>query len=194
MRSAPWWALVSSGCAPVLLAGSWMIAQLRQGPAYDPARQTLSVLASYGAASYWLMTGMLLVLGTCYVVTAHALRPAAPAGRVALAGGGLCALALTLVPAPSSGGALEHGAVSTVGLVLLALWPPLAAVRDRKPVPWGLRLDVSLAASALMCASALWFLAELQSARAPGVAERVVTFVQALWPFLVVVSCRRSAA
>lgn len=82
------------------------------------------MLASYGAASYWLMTGMLLVLGTCYVVTAHGLRPAAPAGRVALAGGGLCALALTLVPAPSSGGALEHGAVSTVGLVLLAVWPP----------------------------------------------------------------------
>lgn len=171
-----------------------MIAQLRQGPPYDPVRQTLSVLASHGAASYWLMTGMLLVLGTCYVVTAHALRPAKPAGRVALACGGLCALALTLVPAPSSGGALEHGAVSTVGLVLLAVWPPLAAVRYRRPVPWGLRLDVSLAASALMCASALWFLAELQSARAPGVAERVVTFVQALWPFLVVVSCRRSPA
>jgi hypothetical protein len=53
---------------------------------------------------------------------------------------------------------------------------------------------VSLAASALMCASTLWFLAELQSARAPGVAERVVTFAQALWPFLVVVSCRRSTA
>ncbi|MGW6290901.1 DUF998 domain-containing protein [Streptomyces sp. NPDC055107] len=194
MRSAPWWALVSSGCAPVLLVGSWTIAQLRQGPEYDPAGQTLSVLASYGAASYWLMTGMLLALGTCYVVTAHALRPAAPAGRVALAGGGLCALALTLVPAPSSGGALEHGAVSTIGLVLLAVWPPLAAVRDRRPVPWGLRLDVSLAASALMGASALWFLAELQSAGAPGVAERVVTSLQALWPFLVVVSCRRTAA
>ncbi|MFJ1801418.1 DUF998 domain-containing protein [Streptomyces sp. NPDC088180] len=194
MRSAPWWALVSSGSAPVLLVGSWTIAQLRQGPEYDPAGQTLSVLASYGAASYWLMTGMLLALGTCYVVTAHALRPAAPAGRVALAGGGLCALALTLVPAPSSGGALEHGAVSTIGLVLLAVWPPLAAVRDRRPVPWGLRLDVSLAASALMGASALWFLAELQSAGAPGVAERVVTSLQALWPFLVVVSCRRTAA
>lgn len=194
MRSALWWALVSSGCAPVLLVGSWTIAQLRQGPEYDPAGQTLSVLASYGAASYWLMTGMLLALGTCYVVTAHALRPAAPAGRVALAGGGLCALALTLVPAPSSGGALEHGAVSTMGLVLLAVWPPLAAVRDRRPVPWGLRLDVSLAASALMGASALWFLAELQSDGAPGVAERVVTSLQALWPFLVVVSCRRTAA
>ncbi|MER7699222.1 MULTISPECIES: DUF998 domain-containing protein [unclassified Streptomyces] len=194
MRSAPWWALVSSGCAPVLLVGSWTIAQLRQGPAYDPARETLSVLASYGAASYWLMTGMLLVLGTSYVVTAHALRPAAAAGRAALAGGGLSALALTLVPAPSSGGALEHGAVSTVGLVLLAVWPPLAAVRDGRPAPWGLRLDVSLAASALMCASALWFLAELQSARAPGVAERVVTFIQALWPFLVVLSCRRRTA
>ncbi|ARF59981.1 MULTISPECIES: DUF998 domain-containing protein [Streptomyces] len=194
MRSAPWWALLSSGCAPVLLVGSWAIAQERQGPAYDPATDTLSVLASYGATSYWLMTGMLLVLGTSYVVTAHALRRAAPAGRLALAGGGLSALALTLVPAPSSGGALEHGAVATVGLVLLAVWPPLAAVRAEGPAPWGLRLDVSLAASAVMFASALWFLAELQSARAPGTAERVVTFLQALWPFLVVLSCRRSTS
>ncbi|NED09768.1 DUF998 domain-containing protein [Streptomyces sp. SID6648] len=192
MRSAPLWALVSSGCAPVLLVGSWMIAQVRQGPTYDPAADTLSVLAAYGATSYWLMTGMLLVLGTCYVATAHALRQAALPGRVALAGGGLSALALTLVPAPSSGGALEHGAVATVGVVLLAVWPPLAAVRSGSPVPWGLRLDVSLAASALMFASALWFVAELQTARAPGVAERVVTFLQALWPFLVVLSCRRS--
>ncbi|CAM5309883.1 HTH-type transcriptional activator RhaR [Streptomyces californicus] len=38
MRSAPWWALLSSGCAPVLLVGSWAIAQERQGPAYDPGR------------------------------------------------------------------------------------------------------------------------------------------------------------
>lgn len=192
MRSAPWWALLTSGCAPVLLVGSWTIAQSRQGPAYDPAKQTLSVLASYGAGSYWLMTGLLLVLGTSYAVTAHALREAALAGRVALAGGGLCALALTLAPVPSSGGALEHGAVATLGLVLLAVWPPLAAVRGKGPVPWGLRPDVALGASAFMGAAALWFLAELQSAGAPGIAERVVTFAQALWPFLVVVSCRRS--
>ncbi|MFD3414242.1 DUF998 domain-containing protein [Streptomyces cyaneofuscatus] len=193
MRPAPWWALLSSGCAPVLLVGSWVIAQLRQGPAYDPATQTLSVLASYEAGSYWLMTGMLLVLGTCYVVTAHALREAALAGRVAQAGGGLCALALTSVPVPSSGGALEHGAVATVGLVLLAVWPPLAAVQGKGAVPCGLRLDVLLAASALMGATAFWFLAELQSAGEPGIAERVVTFLQALWPFLVVLSCRRTA-
>ncbi|MEI7030441.1 DUF998 domain-containing protein [Streptomyces pratensis] len=191
MRRAPWWSLLSSGCPPVLLVGSWTIAQVRQGPAYDPAKQTLSVLASYGASSYWLMTGTLLVLGLCYVATAHALRTAAPAGRMALAGGGVCALTLTLVPAPSTGGALEHGAVAAVGLVLLAVWPPLAALRGTEAAPWGLRFDVSLAASAVMCASALWFLAELQSAGVPGVAERVVTFAQALWPFLVVVSCRR---
>ncbi|MYR40393.1 DUF998 domain-containing protein [Streptomyces sp. SID4944] len=190
MRSAPWWALLSSGCAPVLLVGSWMIAQQRQGPEYDPTKDTLSVLAAYGATSYWLMTGMLLVLGTCYVVTAHALREAAPAGRVALAGGGLCALALTVVPAPSSGGALEHGAVAALGLVLLAVWPPLAAVRGGAGAV-GVAAGCGAGASALMGATALWFLAELQSAGAPGVAERVVTFVQALWPFLVVVSCRR---
>ncbi|CAM5309761.1 hypothetical protein SCALM49S_09591 [Streptomyces californicus] len=152
------------------------------------------MLASYGATSYRLMTAMLLVLGTSYVVTAHALRRAAPAGRLALAGGGLSALALTLVPAPSSGGALEHGAVATVDSRCSRSgrpWPP-SAPKGRRP--GGLRLDVSLAASAVMFASALWFLAELQSARAPGTAERVVTFLQALWPFLVVLSCRRSTS
>ncbi|MEV8565145.1 DUF998 domain-containing protein [Streptomyces sp. NPDC051322] len=193
MRLAPRWTLLSSGCAPVLLVGAGTIAQLRQGPTYDPEKQTLSVLASYGASSYWLMTGILIGLGTCYLATAHGLRAAAFAGRAALAGGGLAALALTLVPAPSSGGALKHGAVASVGFVLLALWPLLAADRRGRAVPWGLRFGVSLSASALMCVSAMWFVVELQTGRAPGVAERALTFLQALWPFLVVVSCQRRA-
>lgn len=149
------------------------------------------MLASYGASSYWLMTAILFGLGTCYVATAHGLRAAALAGRLALAGGGLTAFALTLVPAPTSGGALKHGTVAGVGFVLLAVWPPLAADRKSKSAPWGLRFGVSLTASALMCASAVWFLAELKSGGAPGVAERVLTFVQALWPFVVVISCQR---
>ncbi|MFD3920922.1 DUF998 domain-containing protein [Streptomyces sp. NPDC058595] len=189
MRRAPWWVLLSAGGAPLLLVGAWMIAQLLQGPGYNPTVDTLSVLASYGARGYWLMTGILIVLGTCYVVTAHGLREAAPAGRIALAGGGLSAMALTLVPAPISGGALGHGAVAAVGFVLLAAWPALAA-RRRSTVPWGLRFRVAIVASALMCVCALWFVFELRNGKAPGVAERVVTFVQALWPLVVAVSCR----
>lgn len=166
-----------------------MIAQLLQGPRYNPTVDTLSVLASYGARAYWLMTGILIVLGTCYVVTAHGLREAAPAGRIALAGGGLSAMALTLVPAPVSGGNLGHGTVAAVGFVLLAVWPALAA-RRRRTVPWGLRFNVAVVATVLMCLCALWFVFELRSGKAPGAAERVVTFVQALWPLVVAISCR----
>lgn len=190
MRRAPWWVLLSSSGAPVLLVGAWMIAQLLQGPHYNPAVDTLSVLASYGARGYWLMTGILLVLGTCYLATAHGLREAALPGRLALAGGGLAAMALTLVPAPLSGGNLGHGVVAATGFVLLAIWPALAARRRRRLVPWGLRFKVALIASVLMCLCALWFVFELQNGKSPGVAERVVTFVQAVWPLVVAVSCR----
>lgn len=54
---------------------------------------------------------------------------------------------------------------------------------------WGLRQDVAIAVSASMCAFAVWFLVGLQLHGLPGVAERVLTFAQALWPFLVVISC-----
>ncbi len=99
----PAWSLVSSACAPVLLIVGWTVAAELEGPGYDPAQQTISVLAAYGAPGYWVMTGALMALGVCHLLTAWALRPAAAAGRAALAGGGLAALAVTLVPAPSSG-------------------------------------------------------------------------------------------
>ncbi|WP_405683847.1 DUF998 domain-containing protein [Streptomyces sp. NBC_01387] len=190
MRRAPWWVLLSSGGAPLLLVSGWTIAQLLQGPAYDPVGDTISVLASHGNRSYWLMTGMLIVLGACYMVTAHGLREATLVGRLALAGGGVSAMMLTLVPAPVRGGALGHGTVAAVGFVLLAVWPALAAGRPGRMAPWGLRFNVSVMASALMCAGALWFAIELQTGQAPGIAERVVTFVQAVWPLVVAVSCR----
>lgn len=55
---------------------------------------------------------------------------------------------------------------------------------------WGLRPKVAVLASALMCATAVWFTVVLQTGTAPGIAERVVTFAQALWPLVVAVSCQ----
>lgn len=177
-------------CAPVLLIGGWTIAALLEGPAYDPATQTISVLAAYGAAGFWVMTGALLALGVCHLLTAWGLRAAAPAGRVALAGGGVAALAVVLLPAPSSGGSLRHGSVAAVGFVLLAVWPVLAAHRG-EAAPWGLRPVPSRTATAVMGVGAAWFMFEIQRQGATGVAERFVTALQSLWPFVVVVSCLR---
>lgn len=189
MRRTPWWVLLSAGFAPVLLIGAWTIAQVLQGPTYDPVNKTISVLASYGAPGYWLMTAALVLLGTCYVATAHGLRPAALAGRAALAGGGLAAMSLTLAPAPPRGGDLGHGAVAAIGFVLLAIWPALAADRRRPRAPWGLQPGVSTAVTALMSLGIVVFLLSLVRGWAPGVVERALTFAQALWPLLVVVSC-----
>lgn len=185
--------MVSSGCAPVLLIGGWTIAALVEGPAYDPATQTISVLAARGAAGFWVMTGALLALGICHLLTALGLRAAALAGRVALGGGGVSALVVVLLPAPSSGGSLRHGTAAAVGFVLLAVWPVLAADRSGA-APWGLRPVPSLAATAVMGAGAVWFVIEMQGHGAAGVAERLVTFLQSLWPFVVVASCLRHPA
>ncbi|MFD8646065.1 DUF998 domain-containing protein [Streptomyces zaomyceticus] len=193
MRSVPRWALLSSGCAPALLIGGWTIAALLEGPAYDPVTQTISVLAAYGAAGSWVMTGAFLALGVCHLLTAWGLRPAASAGRVALAGGGVAALVVAVVPVPRSGGSLNHGAVAAVGFALLAVWPVLAAERGGG-VPWGLRLAPSVLATLLMGLGALWFLVEMNrpgSAGVAGVVERLVTCLQSVWPLVVVTSCLR---
>ncbi|MET7620336.1 DUF998 domain-containing protein [Streptomyces sp. NPDC005408] len=188
MQHVPRWALLSSGCAPVLLIGGWTIAALFEGPTYDPATQTISVLAAYGAAGFWVMTAALIALGVCHLLTAWGLRTAALAGRVALGGGGVSALVVALLPPPSSGGSLHHGSVAAVGFTLLALWPVLAANRKRA-APWGLRPVPSIAATALISVGAAWFLIEIQHHGAAGIAERLVTSIQAFWPLVVVASC-----
>lgn len=190
MVLVPRWLLISSGCAPVLLIAGWVIAASLEGPGYDPATQTISVLAAYGASGSWVMTGALFALGVCHLLTAWGLRAAAAAGRLALAGGGVAALVVAMVPAPSSGGSLRHGSVAAAGFALLALWPLLAA-RGDDAVPWALRPVPSFAATAVMVAGALWFLVEMHRHGAAGVAERVVTAFQSLWPFVVVTSCVR---
>uniref|UniRef100_A0AAU3H2W6 DUF998 domain-containing protein n=1 Tax=Streptomyces sp. NBC_01401 TaxID=2903854 RepID=A0AAU3H2W6_9ACTN len=208
MRSVSWWVLLSSVCAPILLVGGWAVAAWLQGPGYDPASTTISILAADGAAGYWVMTSALVALGACHVVTACGLRPAAPFGRAALAGGGITAMLLALFPAPSSGGSFPHGVIVTVGFSLLAVWPVLAVrrgtlvprtsagpgavgiVRAMTP-PWGLRLRPSVAAAALMWLGGAWFLLALLVFDIAGAAERVITFAQSLWPLVVVLSCVR---
>ncbi|MFF6978528.1 DUF998 domain-containing protein [Streptomyces sp. NPDC008343] len=190
MRLVPRWALLSSGCAPVVLIAGWTIAAQLEGPRYDPATQTISVLAAYGAAGFWVMTGALAALGICHFVTAWGLRPAALPGRVALGAGGVVAVVVAMIPPPSSGGSLRHGAAVGVGFALLALWPVLAA-DHRVAGPWALRPGPALTATAVMLVSAAWFMIEMFQDGPAGVAERLVTAIQSLWPFVVVASCLR---
>ncbi|MFM9370399.1 DUF998 domain-containing protein [Streptomyces sp. Da 82-17] len=201
MRFLPWWAVVSSACAPLFLVGGWAVAAVLEGPGYDPATETISVLAADGAAGRGVLTVALVALGVCHVVTAYGLRLAATPGRVALGCGGLAVIGMALAPVPRSGGSLTHGWVVGVGFALMAVWPVLAASASAsantdasargRAVPWALRLSVSLVVCLSMGAGALWFLGELHRHGADGVAERVLTAVQTVWPLVVVLSCLR---
>jgi hypothetical membrane protein len=163
-------------------------ATLLEEPGYNPVTQTISVLAAGGRSGHWVLTGTLITVGACYVATAWGLHAAKLAGRLFLAGGGIAAILLTVFPAPRTGGSPSHGAVVGVGFTLLALWPVLATRRGRR-TPWGLRFVPSVVMSVLMWIGAAWFLVEVQWYDAAGVAERVVTSVQAIWPVVVVASC-----
>lgn len=88
MRNVPWWGVLSSAAAPVLLAGGSTIAATLQPPSFDPVTDTVSALAAVGAVSRWLMTATFLAVGACDVITGLALRPASAAGRLILVAGG----------------------------------------------------------------------------------------------------------
>ncbi|GAA4800284.1 DUF998 domain-containing protein [Streptomyces ziwulingensis] len=188
MRIVPRWVLLSSGCAPLALIAGWTVGGALEGPGYDPVSDTISVLGAYGTPGYWAMTGAFLVLGGCHLLTAWGLRTASAAGRVALGGGGVAAFMVVMLPAPASGGSLRHGTAVVIGFTLLAVWPVLAARGAVAAAPWALRPAPALAATAAMTVGGAWFLFEMQRHGAAGAAERVVTFAQSVWPFVVVAS------
>jgi hypothetical membrane protein len=189
MPLVPWWALLSSGCAPVVLIIGWALAASWQPAGYDPMVQSISALAAQGAVDPWLMTGALYLLGVCHLATALGLRTAAPAGRLALACGGVASLLVALCPEPGDGGtSLRHLTSTGVGFTVLALWPVLGAVR-RRAVTWALRPATGYTVTALMAAGAAWFLLDLHGHGDAGFVERVLTGAQSIWPLIVVTAC-----
>jgi len=192
-EEVPWWAVASSAAAPALLTSGWAVAGEFQTGHYDPIRQSVSVLAGLGATDRWVMTLAFVITAFCYMATGIGLRAAAPAGRFMLVGAGLVGLLVAASPEPASGGfSLAHALSSTAGFTLLAAWP-LGAFQRGPAVPWALRPGVSAGAVAVMVAVLAWFLAELAAGGGQlGLAERVAGEVQAVWPLMVVLSCRLS--
>lgn len=191
MPLVPWWALLSSSGAPVALIGGWTLATAVQPPGYDSASATISSLAAYGATDRWLMTVAFAVLGLCHMVTAAGLAAVRPAGRIALVCGGVGALLVAAFPEPDGGISAMHLIATGVGFSALLLWPCLGIYR-RTAVPWVLRARPAVAVTGLVVLSSMWFLLALHAHGAAGVAERVVTGLQSVWPLVVVAGLRLS--
>jgi len=185
----PWWGVATSVSAPVLLVAGWTIAARLQPGSFDPVSETVSDLMEVGATDRWLMTGALLVVGVCYIVTAAALRPAGAAGRVILIAGALTGMMVAFFPL-HPGISVWHGIWSVLGFAGLAAWP-LGAWRRGPGVPWGLRRPACLAAVAVQLLLLAWFVAEVLLVGGwTGLVERLVGLAQALIPLMVVLSCR----
>ena len=105
----PWWGVVSSAVAPLLLAGGWTVAAGLQPRSFNPVAGTISSLAAQGATGRQVMTLALAGVGACHVLTGLALRPAALAGRLILMAGGAATVLVAANPEPAGGGgSLPH--------------------------------------------------------------------------------------
>ena len=82
------WAIVSAGLAPILLTGAYLMAGILQPASYSPVRETISVMAGQAGTDRWVMTGGIVLVGGCYLVTAAGLTGvrAPPRALLALAG------------------------------------------------------------------------------------------------------------
>ena len=194
MRGVPWWGVISSAAAPLVMTTGWTVAAGLQPRPYDPVAQTVSALAAPGAADRWVMTLTFLLVGACDFVTGLALRPARVTGRLILMSGAVAGMLVAASPEqPGTNFPLPHMIWAAAGCAALVAWPA-GAWRRGPLVPWGLRPAVSASAVAALLTLLAWFAVELITAGGQaGLAERVFGLGQALWPLAVVVSCRRAA-
>lgn len=197
MRRVPWWGLISSAAAPVLLIGGWTQAAAIQPVPFDAVVRTISELAARDTPHRVVMTTALVGVGLSHLVTACALSPAATAGRLILGLGGLATLGVATFPLPAGGGpSAAHTTTAAVAFFALAVWPGLAWVRRaarERPAAAVLSLRVSATAAAVLLMAVGWFFAELlMGGDRVGLAERVAAGSQALWPLVVVLSLRRA--
>ena len=155
MRAVPWWGVVSSAAAPVLLIGGWTVAAALQPGSFNAVAHTISALAAQGAADRWVMTLALVGVGACFVMTGLALRPAAAPGRIIVLTGGVATVLAAANPEPAAGGgSVPHTFWAGVGFVALATWP-VGARRRGRSVPYGLRAAVSTRAVGVLLGLAL---------------------------------------
>jgi hypothetical membrane protein len=190
--TVPRWGLLSATAAPVLLIGGWTVAAAQQRGGFDPVVETISALAARGAADRWIMTVALTGLGVSHIVTALALRPAATAGRIVLACGGVATVLVAAFPLPADGsGSTVHAVSAGAGFLTLALWPALAVRRSAR-APAVVRPQVAVPAAAVLAGVVTWFGIELSADRGyVGLAERAAAGAQAIWPLATVVLARR---
>jgi hypothetical membrane protein len=185
--AVPWWGVVSSVLAPMILISGWVAAADLQPYPFNAVQRSISALGATGMPYRWVITIALIGVGVCHVTTGLALRLAAEPGRILLVIGGISSMLIGLNPQGAHGGSLPHEAFSLIGVVVMTIWP-VAAMRRDPGAPFGLRPVAAYATTAVTLVVLLWFTIELFNGSHLGLAERTVTADQSMWPLIVVLS------
>jgi hypothetical protein len=90
------WAIISAGLAPILLTGAYLMAGLLQPASYSPVRTTISVMAGQAGTDRWVMTGGIVLVAGCYLVTAAGLTGVRASARALLALAGLAGIGIAV--------------------------------------------------------------------------------------------------
>jgi hypothetical membrane protein len=192
-RTVPLWAVISAGLSPVLITGAWLVADMLQPASYSPVGQTVSVLAGEGGTDRWIMTGALLLVGACHLVTAAGLTGLQAPARVLLIIAGLASIGIAASPEPVHGPQPQHLAWTALGAVTIAIWPAFTA-RPGSSRPLILSVRGAAAVTVVFVALLAWLVIETQGGTALGLAERLSSSVQITWPFVVALVLRRTAS
>jgi hypothetical membrane protein len=183
----PWWGIVSSLLAPLILIVGWTAAADLQPHPFDAVQRSISALGAVGMPYRWVIAIALMGVGVCHVATGLALKAAAEPGRILLVIGGISSVLIGLNPQGQHSGSLPHEAFSLIGVVVMTIWPVAASRRD-PGAPVGLRPAAAYATTVVTLVVVLWFTLELFHGSQLGLAERTVTADQSIWPLIVVVS------
>jgi hypothetical membrane protein len=190
-RAVPLWVLICSASIPVLLTSGWAVAGVVQPPSYSPMRETVSALAGRAGTDRWIVTSALIVVGVCYLATAAGLTIVRRRARVALAVSGIASMGIAASPEPVVGSTVRHMAFTVIGAALLAIWPALTAQRGL-PASQLTSIPAALAVTGAFLVMLGWLYLETRNGPILGLAERLDSSVQAMWPFIVAVSLSRT--
>jgi FtsH-binding integral membrane protein len=137
------------------------------------------------------MTAALFLAGGCYLLTAVGLAGVRRSARLLLIVAGVAVIGIATSPEPASGPTARHLAWTVLGAVTITVWPAFVARRG-SPRPRILSVYGSVAVTVVFVALLGWFFAEAQGGSMVGLAERVTTSVEALWPSVVALALRRT--
>ena len=187
MRTIGWPALISTLIPPVVVTGTWLIAQSTWDQ-YNWLEQPISDLAADDAPTQLWVSIAFLIGGTANIVTGIYAKSFNIAARIAFVLNGFFTYGLTYFTTPSqTSSSEEHRLFAVSAFAISAVWPLLATRFDRR-YSILIRPPGTLLATFVLLAmtTGLLFVWIDQDATGIGLYQRIVGISQGLWPLIVV--------